>query len=138
MFGRLAWLLLVCVAACQHVHEGRPVPPRVQANARCKGDAPLPKALAAHPDARASWVPDPRDGSLLYVLTIGRPGSKPPLLIAHGIGDNGMEDFFPALAGLGRSRQVIAIDFPGFGRSSYHDDELGPDRLVRAMEASLT
>jgi len=58
-------------------------------------------------------------------------------LIAHGIGDNGMEDFFPALAGLGRSRQVIAIDFPGFGRSSYHDDELGPDRLVRAMEAAL-
>ncbi len=137
VFARLPWLPLVCAAACHHVGEVKPVPVSVQASSRCKGDAPLPRSLAALPGARASWVPDPADGALLYVLTVGRASSAPPLVIFHGIGDNGVEDFFPALPVLGRARQVIALDLPGFGRSSYHSDDLGPDRLIRAMEAAL-
>ena len=86
----------------------------------------------------ASWVPIPADGSLLFVLELGpKKSAQPPLAIFHGIGEGGMEDFYATFAQLSRSRRVIALDLPGFGRSGRHSDEVGPERLVRSMDAVL-
>ena len=110
----------------------------VQALATCKGDAPLPDAVADIAGARASWVPDPTDGALLFVLELGPTKStKPPLVIFHGIGKGGIEDFYPAFAQLSRTRRVIALDLPGFGRSARHSENLDPERLVRSMDAVM-
>jgi len=58
-------------------------------------------------------------------------------VIFHGIGETGVEDFFPVLAGLSHGRRVISFDLPGFGRSAYHSDDLGPDRMIAAMGAVI-
>lgn len=137
MLARFA-LLWLCLCACHRPEVREPVPASIQALATCKGDAPIPEAAADIPGARASWVPDPADGALLFVLELGpKQSTRPPLAIFHGIGKGGMEDFFPAFAQLSRSRHVIALDLPGFGRSARHSDDLGPERLARSMDAVL-
>ena len=40
------------------------------------------------------------------------------MLLVHGIGDNGVRDWYPVLGALAASRRVVAVDLPGFGRSS--------------------
>ncbi|MBF6593812.1 MAG: alpha/beta hydrolase [Thermaceae bacterium] len=54
----------------------------------------------------------------LHIYDCGPVGSKPPLVLLHGLGDeaDSWRKVFPLLAGY---RRVIAPDLPGFGRSDH-------------------
>lgn len=87
--------------------------------------------------ARASWFNDPSGHERLYVLEAGPPVAQtgqPPLVLIHGVGSIGIRDYYPALAQLSRTRHVIAIDLPGFGRSDPQDDDFGPERLAHSVD----
>lgn len=106
-----------------------PIPSR-----HCDGNAPLDRKLAQVPSARASWFNTPHGNERLYVLEAGPPTSRAPtLVLIHGVGKVGSGDFYPVLAELSRSRHVLAVDLPGFGRSSPEDQDFGPERLIDAV-----
>lgn len=86
--------------------------------------------------ARASWFSIAESSERLYVLEAGEPSRKQPTLVLfHGIGEKGAGDFYPVLEMLSRSRHVLAVDLPGFGRSHTDDEDFGPERLTRSVDA---
>jgi pimeloyl-ACP methyl ester carboxylesterase len=99
--------------------------------------APLDPEIAALPNARGSWMLDPEFGGV-YVVTVGPAGAPgaaaaPPLLLVHGLGTNGMRDFYPVLAPLAVQRRVIMLDLPGFGRSGRNNVKYAPDRYADVL-----
>jgi pimeloyl-ACP methyl ester carboxylesterase len=56
------------------------------------------------------------DGLHVDVFTAGDP-QAPPVLMIHGLGASKVS-LLPAIAGLARTRRVIAMDLPGFGKST--------------------
>jgi pimeloyl-ACP methyl ester carboxylesterase len=107
---------------------GSPVP-----SPACQGDAPIDDALKPIPNLRASWF-NPSAAEKLYVLEAGPEQPRSPtLVLIHGVGVLGTGDFYPVLAELSRTRHVLAVDLPGFGRSKLEDDDFGPDRLVATV-----
>ncbi|HTU61918.1 MAG TPA: alpha/beta hydrolase, partial [Polyangiales bacterium] len=46
----------------------------------------------------------------------------------------GSGDFHPVLRELSKTRHVLAVDLPGFGRSNEEDKDFGPERLVEAVD----
>lgn len=100
----------------------------------CAGNAPIDDAIKAVPGVRASWF-NPNETERLYVLEAGRRSPKQPsLVLIHGVGAIGTKDFYPVIAALSRTRHVLAVDLPGFGRSNPKDDDFGPERLVQAVD----
>jgi pimeloyl-ACP methyl ester carboxylesterase len=77
---------------------------------------PARLALGAAPDARRVRV----DG---LALALDDGGSGPPLLCLHAVG-HGASDFVPLRARLADRHRVLALDWPGHGRSD--DDALPP------------
>jgi len=98
------------------------------------GSAPLDPEVAALPAARAVWLADPELGPT-YVVAAGAPAATgaPPLLLVHGLGTNGMRDFYPVLPALAAHRRVILVDLPGFGRSGRANVKYAPDRYAAAL-----
>jgi len=150
--ARSAQLVIVLggLAACAGTrHAGRPdspntvpaSPPPVAALAGAP--APLDPEIAALPGARAAWFNDPEYGAV-YVVTVGaaRDDGAPTLLLVHGLGTNGMRDFYPVLAPLAAHRRVLMLDLPGFGRSGHANAKYAPDRyaavLSRVIAANAT
>jgi pimeloyl-ACP methyl ester carboxylesterase len=108
---------------------GTPIP-----SPACNGDAPIDDALKHVPRVRASWF-NPSPAEKLYVLEAGPDQPQhPTLVLIHGVGVMGSGDFYPVLAELSRTRHVLAVDLPGFGRSKLEDDDFGPDRLVATVD----
>jgi pimeloyl-ACP methyl ester carboxylesterase len=56
------------------------------------------------------------EGLAIDVFTAGDPAA-PPVLMIHGLGASKVS-LLPAIAGLARTRRVIALDLPGFGKST--------------------
>ena len=65
------------------------------------------------------------------------PADAPPLLLVHGLGQNGFTDWMPVLPTLARQWRVLAVDLPGFGYSSSPDAKLSPTNYARVLKASL-
>ena len=86
-------------------------------------EAPLDSELAALGNARALWLGEP--GNRSYLVEMGQTGGSRasvdsgtvPLVLVHGLGENGMRDFYPLVAALSRNRPLLLIDLPGPGRS---------------------
>ena len=93
--------------------------------------APLDPEIAALPGARASWMIDQEYGAV-YVVTVGpeRAPTAPTLVMVHGLGTNGVRDFYPVLAPLAVHRRVVLFDLPGFGRSGRANVKYAPDRYA--------
>ena len=79
--------------------------------------------------SRADPLPEP-NASLVY----DRRGSGPPLVLLHGIGHH-WQAWEPVMNRLAEERDVIALDFPGFGRSPAIPTGTVPnmDRLIDAL-----
>jgi pimeloyl-ACP methyl ester carboxylesterase len=100
----------------------------------CAGTAPVDDDIKMVPGVRASWF-NPSAKERLYVLEAGQRSTKrPSLVLIHGVGAIGTKDFYPVLQALSRTRHVLAVDLPGFGRSNPEDDDFGPERLVQAVD----
>ncbi|HEY7375162.1 MAG TPA: alpha/beta hydrolase [Polyangia bacterium] len=137
--------LAVAAASCAGTkHDVRPdeapVPARAAQPAAPAGlegpAAPLDRELAGLPDARAVWLVDAELGPI-YVVTAGaaaaRDPAAPPLVLVHGLGPNGMRDFYPVLAPLAARRRVVLLDLPGFGRSARANARYAPDLYAAVL-----
>src|SRR5204863_2262264 len=77
---------------------------------------------------------DPEYGAV-YVVTVGpaRDEGAPTLVLVHGLGTNGMRDFYPVLGPLAAHRRVVMLDLPGFGRSGHANVKYAPDRYAAVL-----
>jgi pimeloyl-ACP methyl ester carboxylesterase len=98
------------------------------------GSVALDPEVAALPGARAVWLGDPEFGPI-YVVTAGvaRDPGEPPVLFVHGLGTNGMRDFYPVLPPIAAHRRVVLLDLPGFGRSPHANVKYAPDRYAAVL-----
>ncbi len=134
-FSRSFGVLALLAAAC-----GRGTPPPHPAS-----DWPAVDAdVADLPGVLGQWVPDPVYGGQVYVLEVSPPteavegtgaeAAVPPLLLVHGISEGGVRDFYPVMRQLAKDRRVIAIDLPGFGRSSRQNVRYNPKGYAELLE----
>lgn len=65
-----------------------------------------------------------------------RTGSGKPLLLVHGLGGS-RNSWTPILPALAQSREVIALDLPGHGRTPAEPDSVTFAGLVRSLEGWL-
>jgi pimeloyl-ACP methyl ester carboxylesterase len=103
------------------------------------GDAAVPATATAErggperPDRwRARTLDEPIFGSELFVVEAGSP-DQPTVLLVHGLGQNGYRDWWPVIQRLEADHHVVALDLPGFGRSSTPAGPLSPDRYARLL-----
>lgn len=67
------------------------------------------------------------------VYTKGDP-SKPALLLVHGIGESGADVWRELLPILAKHHYVVAVDLPGFGRSSQANELYSPANYSQFIE----
>lgn len=121
---------------------GLPLPALAQAptadcshcRARLQTVAALRSRLPA--DWRIGLEPEPVLGGEMLVVQAGS-AQDPPLLLLHGLGQNGFTDWLPVMATLARRHQVLAVDLPGFGYSSTPRAKLSPTNLARVLDGML-
>ncbi|WP_143343144.1 alpha/beta fold hydrolase, partial [Crossiella equi] len=67
-------------------------------------------------------------------LVYERRGDGPPLILLHGVGHH-WQAWEPVIDRLAKEREVIALDFPGFGRSPMPPQDIayGPELLVNTV-----
>ncbi|MCP4674166.1 MAG: alpha/beta hydrolase [Deltaproteobacteria bacterium] len=104
-----------------------------------EANTPRPEGADAEPDEirslpgfSSTLVPDPVFEGRIYILEVG-PKDAPPLVLVHGVGAEGSADWYPVLAGLSTHYRVLALDLPGFGRSSKGNGGYGPAKFVKAI-----
>lgn len=93
---------------------------------------PLPEA----PGMVAARVSESVFGGEVYVLEAGPPGA-PAVVLVHGLGERASADFHPVIPALAERYRVLAVDLPGFGRSSRGNQLYSPDRYVAALAEVL-
>lgn len=79
---------------------------------------------------------EPVLGGRMLVVQAGAR-TAPPLLLVHGLGQNGFTDWVPVMQPLARRWRVIALDLPGFGYSSQPQAKLSPTAYARVLERLL-
>jgi pimeloyl-ACP methyl ester carboxylesterase len=98
-------------------------------------------AVATLPNVRAVNLEDPIFGDYYYELSAGTDTQLPPILFVHGLGENGIRDWYPILSLMAPKRRVVAIDLPGFGRSARNNRHYNPagyaDLLASIIQARL-
>ncbi|MCC7100804.1 MAG: alpha/beta fold hydrolase, partial [Rubrivivax sp.] len=80
---------------------------------------------------------EPVLGGRMLVVQAGAR-TAPPLLLVHGLGQNGFTDWVPVMQPLARRWRVIALDLPGFGYSSQPQAKLSPTAYARVLERLLS
>jgi len=86
--------------------------------------------------ARSVLVRDSVFGGKMLVREAGPPGA-PAMVLVHGLGQRASRDWDPVLPALAARYRVIAIDLPGFGRSSRGNRAYTPARYVEALDRVL-
>ena len=79
---------------------------------------------------------DPVFGGDVLVVQAGRADAQPVLLV-HGLGQNGFTDWLPVLPELARHYHVIAVDLPGYGYSSAPLGKYSPKNYARVLQQVL-
>lgn len=110
------------------------VPDCSHCRARLQTVAALRSRLPA--DWRIGLEPEPVLGGEMLVVQAGS-AQDPPLLLVHGLGQNGFTDWLPVMGTLARRHYVLAVDLPGFGYSSTPQAKLSPTQLARVLDAML-
>ncbi len=77
--------------------------------------------------------PEPVFGGEMLVVRAG-PAEAPPLLLVHGLGQNGFTDWLPVMPALARRWRVTAVDLPGFGYSTSAAAKLSPTNYARVLD----
>lgn len=63
------------------------------------------------------------------------PKNAEPVVLLHGLGQNGARDWARVIPALSARKRVMALDFPGFGQSDKGNWLYSPDNYVRVVEA---
>ncbi len=61
------------------------------------------------------------------------PKAAPLVVLVHGLSHNAAGDWHNVMPGLAKTHRVIAVDLPGFGRSSRGNHLYSPDAMARAL-----
>jgi pimeloyl-ACP methyl ester carboxylesterase len=103
----------------------------------CRGSVPDRPRSQPILHLRESYESAPEFGGEVYVLEAGAP-SAPPLVLIHGLGEQGARDFEPLLPELSRHYHVLSFDLPGFGRSTRAHQTYSPQRYARFVHGLIT
>jgi len=87
---------------------------------------PLPKRWSAR------YIKDPIFNTRVYVVEAGRPNA-PAVLLVHGLGQSGYQDWWEVMHGLETKYRLVAIDLPGFARSGMPAGQLSPERYAHLL-----
>jgi len=100
-----------------------------------------PAVLGAEPadwigvnGASAERVPEPVFGGNVMLYRAGRRDGEAVVLI-HGLGQNGAQDWSKLIPALAERYDVYALDLPGFGQSDKGNHLYSPDNFARVIEA---
>ncbi|MBH9577005.1 alpha/beta fold hydrolase [Inhella proteolytica] len=75
---------------------------------------------------------EPVFGSRILVLEAGDPQAQ-PLMLVHGLGQNGLRDWLGQIEPLAARYRVIALDLPGFGHSEPGQGRYSPTNFARLL-----
>jgi len=89
-------------------------------------------AFADEPTPDTFFAVDPIFNSRTYIEQWGDP-ENPPIVLVHGLGDNGARDWRHVAPVLAEKFYVIAFDLPGFGRSEKQNALYTPDNYARVL-----
>jgi len=81
-----------------------------------------------------SYFYEPVFNNKVAVLEAGNK-HKPPVILIHGLGQLGMQDWFSIIPTLEKNYHVIALDLPGFGLSSAANGRFLPTNYARVIAA---
>lgn len=105
----------------------------------------LAAATAARADSPAGWMgvsgasaerlAEPVFGGEVMLYRAGPRGAEPVVLV-HGLGENGARDWAHVVPALARTHEVFALDLPGFGLSDKGNELYTPDNYARVLEAT--
>jgi len=70
--------------------------------------------------------------SSMLVLEVGDK-QAPPLLLVHGLGVLGMQDWFSIIPELSKNYYIVAIDLPGFAHSQSPDGRYSPRNYAKVL-----
>jgi pimeloyl-ACP methyl ester carboxylesterase len=93
-------------------------------------------AVRALPGYRAEAVAAPVFGGEVFVMEAGEPSAATVVLV-HGLGESGCRDFYPVLPALVPRYHVVALDLPGFGRSTHANELYSPERYAQFLHELL-
>jgi pimeloyl-ACP methyl ester carboxylesterase len=82
--------------------------------------------LANLPNVRATVTEEQVFGGAFYAISAGVDTQLPPILFVHGLGENGVRDWYPVFSAFAQTRRVYALDLPGFGRSARNNYYYNP------------
>lgn len=118
--------------------RGSSPPPAEPGCALCRERLQTVAGLRARLPAgwRAQMESEPVLGGEMLVIQ-GGASEAPPLLLLHGLGQNGFTDWWPVMPLLARTWRVLAVDLPGFGYSSAPQAKLSPTQYARVLERLL-
>ena len=85
------------------------------------------------PGASAELVPEPDLGGRVMLYRAGRRDG-PPVVLVHGLGQNGARDWSRLIPALADGYAVYALDLPGFGQSDKGNRLYSPASFARAIE----
>jgi len=78
------------------------------------------------------FLEEPVFGGRVFVVEAG-DRQAPPVLLVHGLGQNGLRDWRRVIRALEDNYRVVALDLPGFGRSPTPSGALSPRRYTRLL-----
>jgi pimeloyl-ACP methyl ester carboxylesterase len=104
-----------------------------------KKSEPLEESVLAFPNpATDGWVysyfQEPVFNSKVAILQTGLQ-HKESILLVHGLGQLGMQDWYSVIPFLATKYHVIAVDLPGFGYSEKPEGRYSPTRYAKVIEA---
>jgi pimeloyl-ACP methyl ester carboxylesterase len=78
---------------------------------------------------QAYWLHEPVFGTRIFLAEAGKPDA-PVVLMVHGLGQNGMQDWINIVPALEQHYRVLLIDLPGFANSPPPNKKLSPTRYA--------
>ena len=94
---------------------------------------PCANMIAAEAAPNRFFAVDPVFGSRTYIEEWGDP-ANPPVILVHGLGDNGARDWRYLAPALAENFYVVAFDLPGFGRSEKYNALYTPDTYTSVVQ----
>jgi pimeloyl-ACP methyl ester carboxylesterase len=97
-------------------------------------DDPGPADWIGVAGASAQRVGEPVFNGKVMLYRAG-PREADPIVLVHGIGQDGARDWMYVIQALAERHDVWALDLPGFGASDKGNNLYSPDNYVRVLEA---
>ena len=94
---------------------------------------PCANMIAAEAAPVRFFAVDPVFSSRTYIEEWGDP-ANPPVILVHGLGDNGARDWRYLAPALAENFYVVAFDLPGFGRSEKYNALYTPDTYTSVVQ----